>query len=308
MVDIGTLRAKAIIDTTEVESGKNKFSAAIDGIKVKTKEATAFFGGLKGMLTELVGVAKWFGVGLLGAITGVVAASPHFQAFLMSLKGPWMQLTKFMGEHFKPLFDAISKGFKDFVNWATTNKGFKDFVDFLAKTGAKVFGIVIEWGKDALKYLFGDEKTRGLIPFIFETAEKINKKLGLEITADEAMLTILAGYLVATGHTILGTAVFALTSQKYAGERITAATKPGGLLEPTPALDLFNALILAANKYGGTPGATLMFPFAAAAYAGAQGTIKVGEALNININFRNTLTGVVTTYPIRNNTTNIDIV
>ena len=191
---------KAMMDTTAVERGCEKTKKLFEGVGRKAKETNVFFERTTGILGELTGLAKGFGVGLLGALTGVVAASPHFKAFMASLKGPWYKLTQYLGSQFKPMLDKVSAAFKGFVSWFTTNEGIQELLGFLADTGGRMIDITAEFGGDAAKLLFGDETQKGLIPWLGETYTGIKRTLNLSIDSDTETLGMMAAAMLVMGH------------------------------------------------------------------------------------------------------------
>lgn len=225
MVDIEEkLKLGVDLDTQEMERGAGKVESILDGVKRKTKESNTLFERTGSLLGDLGDAAKKFGLGLVGAFTGVIASSPQFKAFMASLKGPWMRLTNYLGKAFKPALDKVSDAFKGFVNWFATNKGVKEALEYVEGFVSKTIELAVDYGGTAGEYLFGDADTKGIVPWLMEKGGKINKTLG--ISAEASSLLMLAGLTTAMGHPHIGLALAALAgyeqiksqTMKMAGE------------------------------------------------------------------------------------------
>jgi len=199
---------KALMDTSSVERGAAKISGMFDSIARKSKETNVFLSTTSRILGDLIKAGAAFGTAFVGAITGVVAASPHFKAFLGSLKGPWMKLTKFFGETFSPVLKLIANKFKEFVGIVTGNEKVKNFFDKwvtkisefvktisqddmtsfieklldLADKGAE---FTLNVGGKLHDILFGDEETKGILKALLDLPGTVTKTLGINTTINE---------------------------------------------------------------------------------------------------------------------------
>jgi len=222
---------KALMDTASVERGASKISTMFDGIARKSKETNVFLSNTTRIMGGLIKLGAAFGATFLGAVTGLVAASPHFKAFLASLKGPWMQLTKFFGETFNPILKLISSKFKEFVDVVTGSKEVRDFFDkwvtkiseFLKSISSedmksfvesmvgladKTIEFALNIGGNLKDILFGSSESKGIIQALLDLPETVTKIFGIEtdITEPEGVIakTILALAAFKFGGPLLG--------------------------------------------------------------------------------------------------------
>jgi len=226
---IGELKVKTGMDTSEVEKGYNKVDALMEGSKRKSKETNTFYERSNVLLKDLAKSAKLFGLGIVGALTGAVSASPHFKAFTASMKGPWMKLTQFLGREFKPTLDKISDAFKGFVSWFTASEGIKKTLGFLEKFMSNTIKLAIDWGGTLGGWLFGTKDTTGVIPWLIEEGGAIQKTLG--ISADTSTLFILAGLAAAFKMPHLALALTGLAAAQVIKETTESSRDLKGALQ-----------------------------------------------------------------------------
>lgn len=130
MVDVESkFGIKAQLDTTAIDSGKGKIGSFFDGLIRKGKETTTFFSRLIPYVGGLVGAFTALGAVGLAAFTGLLAMSPHFKQFLLTLKKPFMDLSRFLGSKFQPILQHISSWLQSFVNWFTTSPSVNKWID-----------------------------------------------------------------------------------------------------------------------------------------------------------------------------------
>jgi len=242
---------KALMDTASVERGASKISTMFDGIARKSKETNVFLSNTTRIMGGLIKLGAAFGATFLGAVTGLVAASPHFKAFLASLKGPWMQLTKFFGETFNPILKLISSKFKEFVDVVTGSKEVRDFFDkwvtkiseFLKSISSedmksfvesmvgladKTIEFALNIGGNLKDILFGSSESKGIIQALLDLPETVTKIFGIETNITEPEGLIAKAILVLMAAKVGGPLLAgAMTGAILAQEGYQATLTPG---------------------------------------------------------------------------------
>ena len=232
MVDLaGKFGIKAMMDTSGVEQGAKKISRLLTDTGRKMKETNTFFDRSVGLLKSMSKAAVLFGGGIIGALTGAIASSPHFKAFLAGLKGPWIKLTQYLGERFKPLLDVLGVKFKQFVEVLTGNKSIRDFFDKWVKKISEFVGNIskedmknfMTWVTDtvdtALDFtlsiagnlwdtLVGSSEEKGLLKQLWDMGGSITKTLKLDLqspgTIDKVTKALIAVGAWKMGGPVLG--------------------------------------------------------------------------------------------------------
>ncbi len=276
MVDIASsIGIKASMDTSDVERGKTKINSMFDTIVRKGKETNVFFDRAKGLLGGMIKLAGAFGGVMIGAITGLVAASPQFKAFLAGLKAPWLRLTLFFGQTFLPLLTAIGTKFKEFVDVVTTNEKVKDFFDkwvtkiseFIGNISKEDMKNFMEWTVDIVDktleftfdvagdlkdFLFGEDNKSGLVGFLADTYGGIKRSLGIDLDAKTETLAALSILGFLAGHPYIGAALgFAAAASATGGRNIQTTPEEFGTGPLTRALTGITAAgFREAQKFG----------------------------------------------------------
>lgn len=276
MVDIaGKFGIKATLETSEVERGGNRIHAILDGVARKEKELNVFYDRSLQLLKDLTKVAVGFGLGIIGALTGAIAASPHFKVFLEELKGPWIDLTDYMGEEFSPLLTKISSKFGDFISIFTSNENVKDFfdkwvvkmgefvdsiskedmrkfIDWTTKWATKTLDFALEIGGNLWDILAGTDEKKGLIRQFLDLGETVTKTLKIDLMSPGAIDAISKALIAVAawkmGGPILGLPVTAALLADVVGGLagpITAERK-----EPSTIKDYMKDFAQAFYNYG----------------------------------------------------------
>jgi len=204
MVNLGAvLGIKVGMDTSDADRGTRKINSLMDSITVKTKGLNVFFQRTGDLLVSLTKLGIGFGAALGGGLTGGLAASPQFKAFLAGLKGPFIRLTTFLGRTFKPVFDSILRIAKDFVDVLTTNQSVKQFFD-------TIVGGITDFINGISKKDINDFVTKfanlgsGVLAKLTQIETFLEKTLSIDINATPKTLAILAGAAYAFGNPVLG--------------------------------------------------------------------------------------------------------
>jgi len=251
---------KASMDTSSVERGTRKLESLLDGVGRKSKDLNVFFKRLSGTLSGIMKVGVGFGAGIVAGLTGALAASPHFKAFLLKMKGPFMKLSKFMGETFKPLFDSIAERAKVFIDIFTQNEGVRNFFDkWVTKIGefinnikeedlnnfftnaSNLAGKTVEFGAKIVggvwNTIFGEDGEGGIWKALNDTEDTIERTLNFKTSFDTKAWFALAGIAIATGHpwfaAALGAAgIISLSEDLQIRQRAAAGAPVSSVLGP----------------------------------------------------------------------------
>ena len=121
MANAGNITIDARMKDEGFQAGINRMISGIDKSKRKSKDLTTEFKRMTPILNDLKNLAVGFGAAVTAGLTASLATSPHCKAFMLSLKGPWLRLSKFVGETFKPVLDKVAAAAKGLVDFLTTN-------------------------------------------------------------------------------------------------------------------------------------------------------------------------------------------
>lgn len=213
------VRIKTALDKNDLRKNQSIIQQKL-GTEVITRKGKAMnvmferTGRILGTLTK---TAIGFGAAMVGGLTAALATSPHFKAFMMSLKAPWMRLQQFMGGVFSPTLKKLSSKISEFVSIFIANKDVRDFfkrmsegmVGFLDKISRADMQNFIKWtgevGGKALTYTLNigrilGEGVKAILDIWGAGTETIEKTLGIKVKGTPEMFAALAGASLVMGH------------------------------------------------------------------------------------------------------------
>ena len=185
-----SVKIKATLEDAEYQRDVKKLTKELDAAELKLKELNTE--GVRGtsILKGMGGAALGLGGAIVTALTGGLAASPQFKAFLGELEAPLFEFSDFLGEKFQDNLNSASEAFQEFVNWFTTSDFTNTVLDDLSATftalgdGIKFvktkYDELPQWIKDAL-----EGGTSESLQFLLNPVGVTGKKVGEGISEAE---------------------------------------------------------------------------------------------------------------------------
>ena len=258
MTKVGEIMVEALLEDAKFQQGIGKMVDGLEKTKRKSKDLNTYLKEMGSILNTLAVGATAFGAGIIASLTGALAASPHFKAFLAGLKGPFMKLSQFMGSQLNPALQALLRFAKDLIDTFISNesvrnffdkwgKNLGDFLDSISREDVSNFmelaaGIAdktltytFNLAGTAYDLLLGDN---GILTRLNKMTDSFTLKIGgFTIPNDAKAFAVLSAVSLASGHPwiagILGAYAVGTTLQNTLGAPESFKTNNPGVWEAT---------------------------------------------------------------------------